>query len=150
MNAKIKEVGGAIGLTENETALQRWLICGPEISQLMEECKNVNESMSQVWEHHDFSDPVQGNFHKDVKSLLSVLEDFGNPFEEDSNDLFDLETKIVIPEIVAQKLHELENIRDKQFWDFIENRDWKQSVPLSDTISKSKLSLYKTVGSHST
>ena len=48
MNAKIKEVGGAIGLTENETALQRWLICGPEISQLMEECENVNESMSQV------------------------------------------------------------------------------------------------------
>ena len=71
--------------------------------------------MSQVREHHNFSEPVQANFHKDVKSLLSVLEDFCNPFEEDSNDLFNLETKIVVPETVAQKLYELENIRDKQF-----------------------------------
>ena len=37
LNAKVKGVGGAIGLTENETALQRWLACGPEISRLLDE-----------------------------------------------------------------------------------------------------------------
>ena len=30
LNAEIKGVGGAIGLTENDAALQRWLITGPE------------------------------------------------------------------------------------------------------------------------
>ena len=85
MNAKIKRVSGAIGFTENETALQRWLICGPEISKLFEEFENVSESMNQVREHHNFSELVQINFHKDVKSLRPVHEDVGNPFEDDNS-----------------------------------------------------------------
>ena len=71
----------------------------------MEEFKNVNESTSQVREHHDFSESVQINLHEDVKSLLSILEVVVNPFEDDSNDLFDLETKIIISETVAQSLY---------------------------------------------
>ena len=115
MNAKIKEVGGAIGLTENETALQRWLICGPEISQLLDEFEIINEGVNHVREHHDFFDSVQSIFHKEVKSLLPALEDVGNPFDDDSNNLLDLETKIVVPEIIAQILHKLENDGEKQF-----------------------------------
>ena len=149
INAKIKRVGGAMGLTENETALQRWLICGPEISRLLDEFESTNEDVNHVREHHDFSDCVQSIFHKEVKSLLSALEDVGNPFDDDSNDIFDLETKIVVPETIGQNLYKLENVEEKQFRDFIEQRVWKRSVLLSDTISKNKLSLFKTVGSYS-
>ena len=149
MNAKIKRVGGAIGLTENETALQRWLICGPEISQLLDEFEIINEGVNHVQEHHDFSNSVQSIFHKEVKSLLPALKDVGNPFADDSNNLLDLETKIFVPEMIAQILHKLENVGEKQFQDFIEQRVWKRSGPLSDTISKNKLSLYKAVGSYS-
>ena len=63
------------------------------IPELLEEFENVND--------HGFSELVQINFHKNVESLLSVLEDVSNPFEDDSNDLFDLEIKVVIPETVA-------------------------------------------------
>ena len=64
-------------------------------------------------EHHDFSDSVQSIFHEEVKSLLSALEDVGNPSDDDSNDLFDLETKIVVPETIAQNLYKLENVGEK-------------------------------------
>ena len=120
MNAKIKGVGGAIGLTENETALQRWLICGPEISRLLDEFESINEGVNHVREHHDFSDSVQSIFQKEVKSLLSALEDVGNPFDDDSNDLFALQTKTVVTETIAQNLNKLENVREKQFRDIIE------------------------------
>ena len=148
MNAKIKGVCGAIGLTENETALQRGLICGPEISRLLDEFDSINEGVNHVQEHHDFSNSVQSIFHKEVKSLLSALEDVGNPFDDDSSNLFDLETKIAVPETIAQNLYKLENVGEKHFRDFIEQRVWKRSVPLSDTISKIKLSLFKAVGSY--
>ena len=46
----------------------------------------------------------------------------GNPFDDDSNDLFDIETKIVVPETIAQNLYKLENVGEKQFRDFIEQR----------------------------
>ena len=142
MNAKIKGVDGAIGLTENETALQRWLICGPEISRLLDEFESINEGVNRMREHHDFSDSVQSIFQEEVKSLLSALEDVGNPSDDDSNDLFDLETKIVVPETIAQNWHKLEYVGEKQVLVIV-------SVPLSDTITKNKLSLFKAVRSYS-
>ena len=54
-------------------------------------------------------------FHKEVKSLLSTLEDVGNPFDDDSNDLFGIETKIVVPETIAQNLYKLEHVGEKTF-----------------------------------
>lgn len=82
-----------------------------------------------------------------VKSLPSVLEDVGNSFLDNGNALFDLETRIVVPETVAQNLYELENVGDKQYRDFLEKRIWKQWVPLTDTIVQNKLSPFKTVDS---
>ena len=122
MNAKIKEVSRAIGLTENETALHRWLICGPEISRLLDEFESINEGVNRVRKHHGFSNSVQSIFHKEVKRLLSALEDVGNPFDDDSNNLFDLKTKILVPETIAQNLYELKNVGEKQFRDFIEQK----------------------------
>ena len=85
-----------------------------------------------------------------MKSLLSVFEDVDDPFDDDSMDLFDLETKTFVRETVPYNLYELEDVGDKQFRNFIEKRDSKRSVLLSDTISKNKLSLFNTIGFHST
>ena len=56
-----------------EKTLQKWLVYGPEISKLLKEFENFNESISQVYKykHRNFSESVQTNFHKYVKSLLS-------------------------------------------------------------------------------
>ena len=86
----------------------------------MDEFESINEGVNHVREHHDFSDSVQSIFQKEVKSLLSALEDVGNPFDDDSNDLFDLQTKAVVTETIAQNLNKLENVREKQFRDIIE------------------------------
>ena len=37
--------------------------------------------------HHDQNPGVQTAFAKDVRSLVSVIEDLGNPFEEESTVL---------------------------------------------------------------
>ena len=36
-NASVKGEGGAVGLTENETALRRWIVGGPEVARLVQE-----------------------------------------------------------------------------------------------------------------
>jgi len=36
-NALIKGDGGAVGLTENPSALHRWMVAGPEVSRVVEE-----------------------------------------------------------------------------------------------------------------
>ena len=41
-NAVSKCDGGAIGLTEDQTALRRWTVAGPEISRLVDEFSNIS------------------------------------------------------------------------------------------------------------
>ena len=40
-NAKVKGNGGAVGLTENEQALRRWMVAGPEVCRVIEEFQGL-------------------------------------------------------------------------------------------------------------
>ena len=91
LNAKIKGAGGAIGLTENDSTLQRWVISGPEISRLIDEFEvtvDNNYDNNLIFEHHDSSQSVQQHFQSDI-----ALNEMGNPFLDNSKDLYSLETK---------------------------------------------------------
>ena len=81
-NATIKGVGGAVGLTEDESRLQQWLVCGPEIARLIEEFEGDDNTDSDfIDKHHDSSASTQLQFYKDVKTFLLALETSGNPFK---------------------------------------------------------------------
>ena len=96
LNAKVKGVGGAIGLTQNESALQRWVICGPETSRLIDEFESLYAIDSEnVQEHHDSSKCSQARFLKDLINMNQELEELGNPFLDDGSELYALDTKKV-------------------------------------------------------
>ena len=46
--------------------------------------------------HHDQTLSVQASFTEDVRSLVKVMQELGNPFEEDSPDLVALDTKEIV------------------------------------------------------
>ena len=65
LNAKIKGVGGAICMTENDSALQRWLISGPEISRLIDEFEvtvDNNHDNNLIFEHMTQVNLYNNNF----------------------------------------------------------------------------------------
>jgi len=47
LNRPVKDDGGAIGLTENDGALRRWVTCGPEIAHLIAE---LQETKKLLWQ----------------------------------------------------------------------------------------------------
>lgn len=81
-----------IDLTENDQVLRRWLISGPEIVQLVEEFQSVFDSkVVEVAEHHDSFTSTQTHFLKDMKLMLLAVNEPGNPFLDDSSDLYALD-----------------------------------------------------------
>jgi len=52
-NAVIKGDGGAVGLTNNPSALRRWIVAGPEVARLIEEFQDEQENRSEDTKHHD-------------------------------------------------------------------------------------------------
>ena len=89
-NALVKGDGGAVGLTENPSALRRWMISGPEIARLVNEFEahiNVEASRQSPTQHHEAEASFQVSFTRDVNALVATLDEMGNPFMEESNDL---------------------------------------------------------------
>ena len=94
-NAVIKGDGGAIGLTENPSALRRWMEAGPEISRLVANHKMVSgtKDAKKSNRHHEQTETVQRAFFEKVKQLTMAMEETGNPFEDESGDFLLLDTK---------------------------------------------------------
>ncbi len=94
-NEKIKGDGGAIGLTENARALHRWMVAGPEIARVVDEFEQSSVTDPDTT-HHDQVPSIQNTFQKNVRALCLAIEESGNPFMEDSNDLYVLDTKDIM------------------------------------------------------
>ena len=96
-NAVIKGDGGLVGITDNPSALHRWMIAGPEVAGLITEFestfpqKNAHDSNR----HHDQTPnvPIQHVFGKDVQSLVATIKELGNAYLAESTDLIALGTK---------------------------------------------------------
>ena len=63
-NATIKAEGGAIGLTEDPSALHRWMVAGPEVSCLVSlyEIEAQTNETSEHTVHRDQTPQAQRNF----------------------------------------------------------------------------------------
>ena len=72
------------------------MVAGPEIARAVREFERTYD----VWNladtrHHEQVPSVQKAFAKDVKNLIGVIEEMGNPFCEDSADLLVLDKEIM-------------------------------------------------------
>jgi hypothetical protein len=82
-NELIKGVGGVIGLTENPSALHRWMVSGPEIARLVSdfECNFQGPVKDNDTHHHEQNTATQTQFLRDVTSLSDAMKGKGQPFQ---------------------------------------------------------------------
>ena len=148
MNKLVKGEGGAIGLTEDPQALERWMVAGPEISRLILEFENSYQNLESQSskKHHEQNPTTQKKFAKDVKALVDTLEEMGNPFLEDNGDLLTLDTKIIMSKEVIQTINTIEENGQKQYNTFLSERlSAPQNMSLSKTITKNNYPLFSKV-----
>ena len=139
-NGKAMGEGGAFGLTENSAALRRWMVSGQEVARLITEFEASSETEERMkpgsTKHHEEARTTQLFFAKDVKSLISVIEDMGKPFTEASGDLLILDTQYLAAASVLKTVEEPETLGQEQFETFFE-REIKKGVPTGLTHASS-------------
>ena len=103
-NADVKgSTGGAIGLMTNPVALERWMVTGLGVARMVKEFESsLAGTKGNNHRHHEQTPAVQATFLKEVKSLVAVFEEMGNPFLEQSEDLLVLDTKDILDPSVAE------------------------------------------------
>ena len=134
-NAMVKGGGGAVGLTENSSVLRQWMVSGPGVARFVNEFETSMPTRSAAEseeKHHDDTPSQQSAFHKDVTSLVCTIEDMGNPFMEDSEDLVVLDNKEILGSDAVVKLCTVEEVGAKQYVDFVAERLVNRSKSLYD------------------
>ena len=72
--------------------------------------------------HHNLTAAVVSQEEKNIPKLLNTIRAFTNPFIQDGADLFNLVTRIVLPEKVKDDLCNQNAIRFKLFTVFVKER----------------------------
>ena len=72
LNVMVKGDGGAIGLTENEAALTRWMVAGPEMAKMLQGYdKKHSKAKIDPEQHHEQTQSVQKRFAS--MSIVSLI-----------------------------------------------------------------------------
>ena len=85
---------------------------------------------------------MQVTFAKDVRALVRVIEEMGNPFTEDSVDLLVLYTRDVADPTIVETVRVIEKTGRVQYEKYMAERVVQRTTPISDPISRNQLPLF--------
>ena len=84
-----------MGLTENPSALHRWMVAGPEIARLLTNFEENEIDIRRTLElrHYEQTESAQNKFIEEVTNLTEVIRNYGNTFLEESKELLVLDSR---------------------------------------------------------
>lgn len=143
VNRSMKVSGGLIGITLNSNARTKYLLLAPELARLAEQAKEMAGTSSRKGKHHDAITSVRTRQEKNIEQLVDCINRFTNPFSEESEDLFNLVTKVVMPEKVKEDLCQQSVIGSTMLCRFVEDRIKSNKCSIWSLMKKRKLNTWK-------
>ena len=130
-----------MGLTDNPSALTRWVVGGPKISRMIQEFQTslgVNQGSLSVPDesHHKQRKRFQENFKSDVANLASLIQDTGNPFLERGTDFVTLHNDDIVGPVVHALLQKLHVLGVEQYEAFVRDRLTGRTKKTSEPIKR--------------
>ena len=110
---------------------------GPAILQLVQTFEFSARDQTQKSPHHDDTPSAQKKFLEDVKEMTKTIEDFGNPFLEESKELVSLDSNMVSDKT---NLYEFETKGETQFEEF---RNKVNTEQFYSPITKNNYEIFK-------
>ena len=91
-------------MREDPAALRRCMVEGPEVNPLLAAYEAMSSSIDTRIDrrHHEATVGAQTALFENVKVKTTVLQDMGNPFQNESSDLLSLDTKNIANTSLAQ------------------------------------------------
>ena len=140
VNRSVKVSGGLIGIMLNPTACTKYFLIAPELARLAEQAKLMAGTSSKTeTSHHNLTTAVRLREERNVQQLIASIQRFTNPFTEEEPDLFNLVTKVRMPEKVKKDLCNQSVIGRKLFGTFVKEQIKAAEKSIWDVVKKGKL-----------
>ena len=133
--------GGTRNLSD-ECVFTEWAVAGPDIARVITEFEvGMLTRKNAVFKHHVQSPSVQQRFVAHTKALVIAFQEAGNPFDEDSHEVFIIDTREVMPNNVASNIMGAHGEGTKQHADFVGHRLQSTAVAFHAPIKMNKIHL---------
>lgn len=119
------------------------MLAGPEIARAVNEFEETYWDVQCLPGHHEDINTVQISFANEVKALVAVVEEFGNPFTETTTELLTLDTKQIMDSAVVKAMQSAKNTGRVQYEGYLSERIAGSKRPVTDIIKKNNLSLFQ-------
>ena len=138
-NKILKTDGGVFGILDNPTALLKWAICGLVISEILKEEEDGN--LPELY--HEDTASFEKDFGKNRDSLVASILEYGNPFEEEEQNLVLITSRLVLDDVATKSVIETKMIGEGQYTAFVNERLINRRTSLYDTLKRNDLSLFR-------
>ena len=123
VNRSMKVSGGLVGITLNPSARAKFFLISPELARLAEEANDMAGVSTKLQDqHHNLTAAVLSCEEKNISKLTTTIESFTNPFTQPEDCLFNLVSKVVMPEEIKLDLCVQRTEGDKLFRTFVTKR----------------------------
>lgn len=141
---------GLVGIALNANSRTELFLIAPELAHLAEDAKEMAMAGTTLAKegthHHTLSASVISHEEKNIEQLVTTMENFTNPFIEQSNHLFNVVTKVVMPSKVTKDLLEQNGIGQQLFQSFVKDRIKPGKINFWSPVKKRKFQTWKTMG----
>lgn len=147
INRSMKVAGGLIGITLQPSARAKFFLISPELARIAEEAQQmVGVSSTTQTKHHALSKSFNLKTNKNIEGLTATLHSCTNPFAEESQDLFNLATKEVMPDEVKEEMCRQSDTGKQLLDDFVKERIKERNINLWAPMKKCKMQTFKRNG----
>ena len=125
-----------VGLIDNPSALRWWMVAVSDVGALVGDFADAHQLMGRLDEvlHHDHTASVQNAFRKDVCSLVSVIGELSNSFEEEHEGLLVLDSKEIEDPLAVEAVKKAQKIGQQQFQTFTKECLVEKTKPIDDKL----------------
>jgi hypothetical protein len=144
-NKIVKGSGGAIGLTENPAAFQRWMLSGPENAARLRKFEEeyFPESDDEDLDHHEEGFSHQKTFQRQVRNLSEATRTVGNPFLDEFPELVTIDSRNCMDQAIITSIQSIETLGEQQYKDYVKKVINDRSQPIQEPIKRNALPLFR-------
>ena len=116
------------------------MVAGPEVAALIEDFEDAHQLMGRRDKllHNDKTASVQNAFRK----VVNIMEELGNPFEEESEDLLVIDSKDIADASTVKAVKKAQKVGQQQFQTFTKECLVERTKPIDDTMHRNRLKLF--------
>lgn len=144
VNRSMKVAGGMIGITLNPNARIKYFLIAPELAKLADQAKQLaGTSSKSAKHHHDLNICVRLRQEKSIEQLSNTIKNFTNPFLDECDDLYNIVTKVVMPDKLKDNLCYQSSTGAQLLTRFTEERIKTDKCSIWSKMKKRKLKTWK-------